>query len=129
MRITKQRKLIIEELERVRDHPTAYEIYERVRARLPQISLGTVYRNLEVLSASGVIKRLDMAQGHRRFDITTDDHKHIRCISCGRIDDIPLNTYHELTTIIDMVGEATNYEAIGCGMDFHGICPKCKKTG
>ncbi|MBN2298174.1 MAG: transcriptional repressor [Deltaproteobacteria bacterium] len=128
-RLTKQRKLILEELERVKDHPTAYEVYERVRGRLPQISLGTVYRNLDILSANGIIKRLDIGQGQRRFDITTDDHKHIRCIFCNRIDDIPLNTYHQLTTIIGIVGDVTGYRGIGCSMDFHGICPECQKQG
>lgn len=128
-RITKQRKLILEELERAKDHPTAYDVYERVKNRMPKISLGTVYRNLEFLSANGVIKRLDLGEGQKRFDVTTDEHKHIRCISCGRIDDIPLNTYRQLTTIIDIVGDVTGYNGIGSSMDFHGICPECQKSG
>jgi len=127
MRITKQRKLILEELERVKDHPTAYEVYERVRLRLPQISLGTVYRNLDVLSSTGVIKRIDMGQGQRRFDITDEDHRHIRCVSCGRVDDIPLNTYDQLTRIIGAVGDMTGYTGISCTMDFQGTCAQCAK--
>ncbi|HOO38979.1 MAG TPA: transcriptional repressor [Deltaproteobacteria bacterium] len=129
MRMTKQRKLILEELRKVQDHPTAYEVYERVKDRLPQISLGTVYRNLEILSASGVITRLEMAHGQRRFDGNTDGHDHIRCVSCGRLDDIPLNTFYDMATIMGIVSEASGYEVFGCGMDFHGICPECQKQG
>jgi Fur family ferric uptake transcriptional regulator len=127
MRMTKQRKLILEELRKVKTHPTAYEVYERVKALIPQISLGTVYRNLEILSSIGIINRLDMAQGQRRFDPTTQDHHHIRCVSCGRVDDIPLNTVRDITNIIDIVGETSGYEVLGCGIDLHGMCPLCKK--
>lgn len=129
MRMTKQRKLILEELRRVQDHPTAYEVYERVKSRLPQISLGTVYRNLEILSASGIISRLEMTQGQRRFDGNTREHHHIRCVCCGRLDDIFLNRFVDMTTIMDSVGEASGYEVFGCGMDFHGTCPTCRKEG
>ncbi|HOO45583.1 MAG TPA: transcriptional repressor [Deltaproteobacteria bacterium] len=129
MRITKQRKLILEELERAQDHPTAYEVYERVRSRLPQISLGTVYRNLDVLSSTGAVKRLDMGQGQRRFDIIQEDHRHIRCISCGRVDDIPLHTGDPLNTIISTVRDVTGYTGISVSMDFHGTCPQCAKHG
>lgn len=129
MRMTKQRKLILEELRKTRDHPTAYDVYERVKGRLPNISLGTVYRNLESLSASGIILRLDMGQGQRRFDVQTDEHNHIRCVSCGRIDDIPLNTLFDTANIMDIVSTASGYDVFGCGMDFHGLCPECKKQG
>ena len=129
MRMTKQRKLILEELRKVKDHPTAYEVYERVKDRLPKISLGTVYRNLENLSANGIIARLDMGQGQRRFDASTEEHYHIRCDFCGRLDDIPLNTLYDTANIMDIVSNASGYDVFGCGMDFHGLCPECKKEG
>jgi len=125
MRRTKQRKVILEELQQSNDHPTAYEIYERARSKLPQISLGTVYRNLEILSANEIIKRLDMGQEQRRFDFITADHNHIRCISCGRIDDIPLNTGDTITTTISMILDNTDYSDVCCNIDFNGICPQC----
>lgn len=128
-RMTKQRKVLLEELRRMSCHPTAYELYERVRERMPQISLGTVYRNLEILSSSGTILKLDMAKGQRRFDATTDDHAHIRCVSCGRIDDLPLNALPDPATIMGIAGDASGYDVLGCDLDFHGICPACRQEG
>ena len=118
--------IILDELSKVRSHPTAYEVYEMVRSRLPRISLGTVYRNLEHLSSNGQIRRLDLGQGQRRFDAVVDDHMHIKCLSCGRVDDVPLNPSMKITTIKGIVSSQSGYEVLGCGMDFLGICPKCK---
>jgi len=125
--MTRQRMIILEELSKVRSHPTAYEIYEMVRTRLPRISLGTVYRNLDHLSSSGQIRRLDLGHVQRRFDAVMDDHMHIRCLSCGRVDDVPLNPSMNITTIKGIVGSRSGYEVLGCGMDFLGICPTCKR--
>ncbi|MCU0575544.1 MAG: transcriptional repressor [Desulfobacterota bacterium] len=125
-RMTRQRVVILEELKKVSSHPTAYDIYESVRLRLPRISLGTVYRNLEHLASRGHIRRLDLAQGQRRFDADMNDHTHIRCISCGRVDDVPLNQSPSITTMYDVVRKQTGYEVMGCELDFHGVCPACR---
>jgi Fur family ferric uptake transcriptional regulator len=127
-RMTRQRMVILEELSKVRSHPTAYDVYEMVRLRLPQISLGTVYRNLEQLSSCGRILKLDLGQGQRRFDAVTDDHIHICCRVCGRVDDVPLNPDMASTTIKDMVSTQSGYTVLGFSMDFKGICPECKKV-
>ena len=68
LRMTRQRRVILEELRKVNNHPSAYEIYEFVRKRLPRISLGTVYRNLEILSESGDIQKLEPGCSLKRFD-------------------------------------------------------------
>jgi len=126
-RMTKQKRVVLEELSKVKNHPTAYDVYEMVKSRLPRISLGTVYRNLEQLSSGGQIRRLEMGQSQRRFDAVVDDHLHIRCISCGKVDDVPLNPAMSTITIKDMVSSQSGYDVLGCEMDFQGICPKCKK--
>jgi Fur family ferric uptake transcriptional regulator len=126
-RMTKQKRVVLEELSKVKNHPTAYDVYEMVKSRLPRISLGTVYRNLDQLSSGGQIRRLDMGQSQRRFDAVVDDHLHIRCISCGKVDDVPLNPAMSTITIKDMVSSQSGYDVLGCEMDFQGICPKCKK--
>jgi Fur family ferric uptake transcriptional regulator len=126
-RMTKQKTVVLEELSKVKNHPTAYDVYEMVKSRLPRISLGTVYRNLEQLSSGGQIRRLDMGQSQRRFDAVVDDHLHIRCISCGKVDDVPLNPAMSTITIKDIVRSQSGYDVLGCEMDFQGICPKCKK--
>ncbi len=125
--MTKQKTVVLEELSKVKTHPTAYDVYEMVKSILPRISLGTVYRNLEQLSSSGQIRRLDMGQGQRRFDAVVDDHLHIRCISCGKVDDVPLNPAMSTITIKDIISSQSGYDVLGCEMDFHGLCPICKK--
>ena len=128
-RMTRQRKVIIEELSKVKSHPTAYDIYEMVRSKLPQISLGTVYRNLEHLSSRGMIRKLDMGKDQRRFDATMDEHMHIRCLSCGKVEDLSLNPSLDIITMIKNVSSQSGYEVLGCKMEFHGICPRCRKIG
>ncbi len=87
-RMTKQRAVILDVLQSVVSHPTADEIYAMVRKILPRISLGTVYRNLDLLVGSGEIGRLDHTGGQRRFDGNTHPHYHVRCECCGKIGDV-----------------------------------------
>jgi Fe2+ or Zn2+ uptake regulation protein len=124
-RMTEQRRIIFEELKKTYEHPSASDVYEKVKQRLPHISLGTIYRNLEILSSKGIIKRLDMVSGQRRFDAGVHAHHHIRCISCGRVDDIPTNTHTSFGSIITNVKTVSGYDDVGCTVDFYGICPEC----
>jgi Fur family ferric uptake transcriptional regulator len=126
--MTKQKMVILEELSKVTSHPTAYEVYEMVKKRVPRISLGTVYRNLEQLWANGKIRRLDLGQGQRRFDAVAQEHMHIQCITCGKGDDVPLNPPINTTTIKETVGSTSGYEVLGLDMDFQGLCPECRKA-
>ncbi|MGD9277844.1 MAG: transcriptional repressor, partial [Desulfobacterales bacterium] len=73
-RITKQRQVILEELRQMETHPSADEIYKVVRRRLPRISLGTVYRNLEVLAQMGEIQKLELSGSIKRYDWNTNKH-------------------------------------------------------
>lgn len=89
MRTTEQRKIILEELMKRTDHPSADDIYGAVRERIPHISLGTVYRNLERLADGGEIVRLS-GGAQMRFDGDRSFHIHFRCLLCGRIEDVPM---------------------------------------
>ncbi len=126
MRSTKPRRVILEELKKVTSHPTADEIYSMVRERLPRVSLGTVYRNLEVMSESGMILKLEMAGTQRRYDGTTSNHYHVRCALCGRVDDLSIQP---LSDIERKVREISAYEIIGHRLEFRGVCPSCKMRG
>jgi Fur family ferric uptake transcriptional regulator len=86
LRMTRQRRTIMEVLEKVDNHPAADEIYEMVRHKLPHISLGTVYRNLDVLSEHGLIRKMEFAGSQRRFDGRRNNHYHLRCTGCGSKD-------------------------------------------
>jgi len=123
-RMTTQRQVILEELRRLTSHPTADEVYTRVRRRLPKVSLATVYRNLEILSQNGTIQKLDVSGTQRRFDATVDQHYHIRCTRCGRVDDVPLDPVIELEHALH---DQCHYEVTGHWVEFSGICPDCRK--
>jgi len=124
MRNTEQRRVILEELVKVVSHPTAVEIYEMVRKRLPRVSLGTIYRNLEILAQNGTIQKLEVAGTQKRFDGNATRHYHVRCLSCGRVDDVPVPP---IAAINDAAGEATNYDVLWHHVEFEGICPRCQK--
>ena len=122
-RMTHQRQVILDEIRKVNTHPTADEVYELVRKRLPRISLGTVYRNLESLSARGLIQRIGPASQQMRFDGVTKDHYHLRCVSCGRVEDAPMISVGDLE---DAVRNQSDYSITGHRLEFLGICPECR---
>ena len=108
--MTRQRRIILEELRKFAHHPSADEIYEVVRRRIPRISLGTVYRNLEVLSDLGEIKKLEFGGTLKRFDRDPENHYHIRCNLCDRVDNAPMP---QLKDIENRVSRDTDYRIIG----------------
>jgi Fur family ferric uptake transcriptional regulator len=120
--MTRQRKIILEELKKVKTHPRADEIYEMVRKRLPRISLGTVYRNLEVLSALKAIQKIESVGTLKRFDGTPENHYHIRCIKCDRLDDAPVSLE---TGLEKKIRPLTSFTVIGHRLEFIGICNEC----
>jgi Fur family ferric uptake transcriptional regulator len=123
LRMTRQRTIILEELGKARTHPAADEIYSRVRQRLPRISLGTVYRNLDVLAKAGLIAKLEIAGGPRRYDVCIEDHCHIKCVNCGRIEDIFVSPG---TGFEEGPSKRTGYRITGHHVEFTGVCPKCE---
>ena len=124
-RMTNQRLIILEELWNMKTHPTADELYAVVRQRMPRISLGTVYRNLQTLAADGKIRMLKDS-GRMRFDSSLHDHYHVRCLSCGRVDDMPESAVKGLR---ENMSEKTDYRIVGFRVEFVGICPDCDNLG
>jgi Fe2+ or Zn2+ uptake regulation protein len=125
IRRSKQREIILEELMKLGSHPSADELYDRVRKRLPHISLGTVYRNLEILSREGVIRRLALDGQRMRFDGGRDEHQHIRCIRCGRGDDVPAPAAASESE--RSVARRTGYLVIERRVQYLGMCPACRR--
>ena len=129
-RMTNQRQIILEEVGRVNSHPTADEVYEMVRKRIPRISMGTVYRNLDLLSKTGLIKKIDPGYPQMRFDGNTKDHYHITCMSCGRIEDVPVDQpVHSLDDLAKALVKVTEYSIAGHNLEFYGLCPVCRREG
>ena len=93
--------------------------------RLPRVSLGTIYRNLEILSASGEIQRLDSGSSLKRFDGRADRHYHIRCQRCDRLADI----FFEVDLNLDVrAGSFTDFSIVGHKLEFVGVCPECQRS-
>lgn len=124
MRMTDQRRVILEELCSVTSHPTADELCAMVRKRLPRVSLGTVYRNLEVLSSIGQIRKLEITNGPMRFDGDISAHHHIRCEVCGKVGDI----FNGPSTARLERALDTDFKITGHTLEFVGICPKCQRN-
>ena len=122
-RITRQRSVILDELRKMHSHPTADEVYDVVRKRVPRISLGTVYRNLEILSQWGMAQRLELAGTPRRFDGSIEKHYHVRCVGCGEVEDVAIEP---LWNLEDSVRANTDFEIIGHRLNFLGRCPGCR---
>lgn len=122
MRLTTQRQIILEELGKVTSHPTANEVYDMVRRRLPRIGLGTVYRNLELMADVGVILKLEVGGTQKRFDATVAPHYHVRCSSCGKVNDIEIAVQKQINQVAE---KASNYKILGHHIEFTGICKSC----
>lgn len=125
MRLTTQRQIILEELGKVTSHPTANEVYDMVRKRLPRIGLGTVYRNLELMADCGVILKLEVGGTQKRFDATVVPHYHIRCTSCGKVDDIDVEVQNSINQAAEAV---SNYQILGHHIEFTGVCDNCSQN-
>ena len=123
--MTRQRGLILEELRKSSSHPTADEVYMMVRDRLPTISLGTVYRNLEILSEMGYILKLESCGTQRRYDGDRKNHYHIRCLHCGKVDDLPENVGMNISYDPQKIPD---YTVCGHTIILNGICTECNRV-
>ncbi|MCK4413166.1 MAG: transcriptional repressor [Candidatus Eisenbacteria sp.] len=123
-RKTRQREAILAAAMSLAGHPTAQEIHAQVRTVLPRVSLGTVYRNLEIFVRDGLLARIPVDGGQARFDANSRPHWHIQCVHCGRVKDVrdpPL------------AREALSHMRIGgfAVLDVHcqwlGLCAQCRQ--
>lgn len=121
-----QRRAILEELMKVRSHPTAAELYEITRRRLPRISLGTVYRNLEILIKMGLARKLETAGREARFDGNLEPHYHARCVHCGEVEDIH-GSPRDLVS--EEITRKTTFRILEHRLELLGICPDCAEKG
>lgn len=120
-RLTRQRVVILDELRKLTSHPTADELYSLVRERIPRVSLGTVYRNLDFLAETGEILKLESAGATRRFDGCVTPHQHVRCVQCGKVGDV--QPMHEVPNTENVA--APGFRVTGARVEFEGICADC----
>jgi len=125
-RYSAQKWMINEALAQL-DHPTAAEVYEKIRKAYPQISLGTVYRNLGLMADDGEILRLSFSGAPNRFDSKAHEHYHVACICCGRIFDTDHTIPSGLIEQLDRAVEAcTGVRVENRMMMFSGVCAACQ---
>ena len=125
LKYSRQREMIKEFLMTRKDHPTADVVYMNVRQSNPNISLGTVYRNLTLLADIGEIQRLRVGDGVDHFDADTSPHYHFICNTCGAVIDLNMES-------IDGITDIANRNFDGCIQGhitfFYGLCPSCKNS-
>ena len=120
---SRQREAILAYLHSTTSHPTADMVYTVVREQYPNISLGTVYRNLNQLAEQGVILRLTNLDGCDHYDGTTTPHYHFLCRECKQISD--LNMVDSLEHICTLASVNFGGKIEGHITSFHGVCPNC----
>lgn len=124
LRLTKQRRIIFEELSRVNTHPRAEEIYEMVQKKAPHISFGTIYRNLKALKELGLVSEDKFGHNYSHFDANTSPHHHFTCLRCDRV--------YDLESHLDLDLEKVRFPAQGftvrfTRVEFYGTCPDCQR--
>jgi Fur family peroxide stress response transcriptional regulator len=122
-RDTKQREAILKILRNTRSHPTADQIYDEVRKDIPNISKGTVYRNLQVLEEDGAITELKINGTQSRYEVKQESHYHFRCENCGCVCDLDEPVVFELDK---RVAKKTGFKVKNDQTEFHGLCKNCQ---
>ena len=124
-RETKQREAILRILRYTRAHPTADQIYDEVRKDMPNISKGTVYRNLQVLEEDGAITELNLNGTLSRFEVKQEQNYHFRCETCGRVFDLdePIDK-----SLDERVSKKTGFQISHHQTEFRGLCRDCQQV-
>lgn len=125
-RNTIQKKLVFNAVNQLKNHATAEEVFRLIQKDNLSVSRATVYRNLNLLATEGAIRKIEMPGVADRYDHNLTDHAHSRCVRCGRLFDVALDTSPELTA---HVRDAHGAVLLGCDILFKGICRECHESG
>lgn len=123
IRITPQRRAILEFMIEHRVHPTADEIYRALADRFPNMSVATVYNNLRLFVRLGFVQELNYGDASSRFDFGSQHHYHAICNKCGKIVDF---FYPGLEDVEMAAGKLTGFEIEEHRLEVYGICPECQ---
>lgn len=121
---SKQREMIKDFLMSRKDHPTADVVYMNVRQQQPNISLGTVYRNLTLLADIGEIQRLRLGDGVDHFDADISKHYHFICSHCGSVIDLEMA---DIDSVMEVAGRCFKGRILGHTTYFYGLCEDCMR--
>ena len=122
-RNTLQRKIVLDTLMRLKNHPTIEELYAEIQRDYPAISKTTIYRNLRVLAKNGQVRQVSLPDGLERYEGQLNPHYHFQCTVCSGIYDVNMPI---ITDIDTYVSRKYGFDVGGHDVVFHGICNKCK---
>ncbi|MEA3213609.1 MAG: Fur family transcriptional regulator, peroxide stress response regulator [Chthoniobacter sp.] len=122
LRMTEQRRAVYDALMGKRDHPTAVEVFMRVKGTMPSISLATVYNCLETLTDCGLVKAVNHDRAPSRYCPNLEEHAHLFCDGCGAVADVSLRTRRQPQDVWEFPKDViiSHHE-----VSFRGLCPKC----
>lgn len=123
MKYSKQRNIILEIVNSSCNHPTVDMIYKEVQKKIPNISLGTVYRNLNQLVEHGYIKKILIANESERFDKISEEHIHFICLSCKKVEDLLVE---DLRKFLKKIEEENKMQILSKEIVLKGLCHNCK---
>lgn len=122
-RNTIQKELVKNAVISLHGHVTADEVYDFIKKEHPSVGKGTVYRNLNILVEEGAVRRVEISDGSDCFDFTIREHYHVKCIECGKVFDVDMDTIDLMKKIRDKHG----IEFLSFDILFRGICSKCRE--
>ena len=126
VKLTRQRQLVLDAIQSGDHHPTAAEIFDATREKMPGISFATVYNSLRYLKDAGFVHEITFGNGASRYDRETDRHDHAICSQCGKLVDFDLPGTVALTRA---AARASKFKAESIQLTLVGLCPKCRDRG
>lgn len=123
LKLTPQRLAVYKYLISTKEHPSAETIYKSLQLEYPTMSLATVYKSLKTLVEVNLVQELNVGEGNFRYDATVDEHAHIQCINCSKVDDLEEVTFDKLNNIAE---NNSHYKVLSHKLFFYGVCNHCQ---
>ena len=124
LNVTPQRIAIYRAVLEAEDHPTPELLYQRVRPSMPSLSLATIYKVLDALAKLGMVKEVDVSGDSRRYDANLDQHHHLICSRCKKVNDL----YDERFDTIALPKRLQGFTAKSLSVQIFGLCSTCAQT-
>lgn len=123
VKLTPQRRVVLQVVNESAQHPTASEVFEQARKRLPTISYATVYNSLRFLKDSGLMREITFGNAASRYDSETGRHDHAICTGCGKLVDFDLA---ETVDLLRQAARRTRFKPESIHLTLLGLCPDCR---
>lgn len=123
LKLTPQRLAVYQYLMGTKEHPSAETIYKALQPVYPTMSLATVYKALKTLVEVGLVQEINVGEGNFRYDASVNDHAHLQCLKCSRVDDLEVDSFPNLNQI---AAENSKYEIKWNKLFFYGVCESCQ---